>query len=149
MEDIKAKINFKIVVSLCLLVLIASCLKPFDPSFPIYYNVKNNTNARIMVIFNGLDNPAIYGEPGIQVPDSVILIESGDEKSLFVTLYSSYDKTNPETGTTLKSMHTLRIYKNDTILSNKNFLLTKYWEYYEPNRNKAELNLLVNTNDFN
>ena len=149
MNNILAKINLQIVVLVCLIVLTTSCVKPYDPQFPIYYNVMNNTNSRITVIFNGLVYPKSYGNYGIQVPDSVIIIEPGNKQSLFVLLYSSYNKTNPETGDTLKGMHTLRIYKYDTILSNKNFLLTKYWEYFEPNKNKAELNLIVNTNDFN
>jgi hypothetical protein len=125
-------------------------VKPYDPQFPVYYNVINNTNSKITVIFNGLVNPRSYdGIDGIQVQDSVIMIEPGNEQSLFVTLYSSYEKTNPETGDTLKGMHTLRIYMNDTILSNKNFLLTKYWEYFESNKKKADLKLIVKTNDFN
>lgn len=147
MNNILAKINLQILVSVCLAVLTTSCVKPHDPQFPMYYNVKNNTNSRIMVIFNDLVNP-VNGSYSSQVPDSVIMIEPGDEKSLFVSLFSLYNKTNPETGVILKGMQTLRIYKNDTILSNKNFLLTRYWDYYEPNKDKAEFDLIVNTNDF-
>jgi uncharacterized membrane protein len=150
MSNILIKINLLLVVSGCLIILITSCVKPYDPQFPVYYNVINNTNSKITVIFNGLVNPRSYdGIDGIQVQDSVIMIEPGNEQSLFVTLYSSYEKTNPETGDTLKGMHTLRIYMNDTILSNKNFLLTKYWEYFESNKKKADLKLIVKTNDFN
>lgn len=141
--------KWQILVPLILIVITTSCVKPNDPQYPIYYKVQNNTNSSIKIIYNGLVMPGSYSNSAIQVADSIIVIESGNEKSLFVNLYSRYAKVNPETGDTLESMRTLRIYINDTILSNKNYLLTKYWEYVEPNNYKAELKLSVYTDDFN
>jgi len=148
MENFLAKINLQIIVLSCLIVFITSCVKRYDPQFPVYYKIKNNTSSTIKVVFNDLVNP-VYGRYSSKVPDSVIMIGSGDDKALFVSLFSFYYKTNPETSDTLLGMKTLRIYVNDTILSKTYFLLTRYWEYVEPNNNKAELTLTVNTNDFN
>jgi hypothetical protein len=134
---------------LFVLIIITSCVEKYDPQFPVYYKVRNNTDSEIKVIYNGVVNPAYSAKTGIPVPDSIIIIASQDEKSLFVTLYTAYEKNNPETEDTIQGFYTLRIYKNDTILSNKYYLLTRYWEYSEPTRTRAELTVTVNADDFN
>jgi len=113
----------------------------------MYYEVNNRANFRIKVTYSGLHYNS--SDVTISVPDSIIMIDPGETKILFVFIYSEYQRnSDPERADTLQAVNSINIYKNDTILSNKNFMLTKYWDYVAPVKLKAELNLLVTNNDF-
>jgi hypothetical protein len=88
-------IKFTLPLSL-LIFFLTSCLKEYTPQFPVYYNVENNTNNQIKVIFNDLVNPYYYHPDSILVTDSVVFINQNEKKTLFVTLYRGYDRGNPE-----------------------------------------------------
>lgn|GEM_PF-2544855 len=132
---------------LCFLFVITSCVKSSFPEFMMYYEVNNRANFRIKVTYSGLHYNS--SDVTISVPDSIIMIDPGETKILFVFIYSEYQRnSDPERADTLQAVNSINIYKNDTILSNKNFMLTKYWDYVAPVKLKAELNLLVTNNDF-
>ena len=46
-------------------------------------------------------------------------------------------------------MKTLRIYRNDSIRSATNFLLTRYWVFSKASNSKYDFNVSVATSDFN
>jgi hypothetical protein len=127
-----------------MMILSPSCRKTFEQHYPISYNVKNNADSKITVVYT-FEN---YYNGG-QIPDSIINIEIGKKKTMFVSLYSYYDRSNPEKLDTLHILKTINIFKNDTVKSKMNYRLTKYWEYSIINDAKGELNLVVTSEDFN
>jgi len=131
------------------ILLITSCIKQYDPQFAVYYNVQNNTDSGIKVIYNGLCRPSDYYYGGQKVPDSVILIRPGEKSMIYVVLLSGTNKGNHEIADTLKTVHTFQIFRQDTIPANKNFRSTQYWNYTQDDDTKAEMLLTVNRDDFN
>lgn len=124
-----------------LLVFIISCQKT-QSYIPVYYNITNNTDSKIIVYYNAAIGH--YTNPY----DSIINIQSGNKTTLLVSLnYQYYNPGNPEKEDTLTVITSLKIYNNDSIESIKNFHLTKYWNYSEMS-SKSDLDLYVNPNDF-
>lgn len=125
-----------------LLIFIVSCQKA-QTYIPVYYNITNNTETKIIVYYN-----IAITHNGGQVYDSIFIIQSGNKTTLLVSLnHQYYNAGNPETDDTLTRITDIRIYNNDSTESNKNFRLTKYWEYSEMT-SKSNLDLNVKPGDF-
>jgi hypothetical protein len=131
-----------------LLLVTVSCSKSDYTNYPVSYNVINSSDSGIKVIFNGLlDNWGGY-ERYTLVEDSIVYINAGEEKMLFIANWGNGPR-NPENGMTIKGMKTIRIYRNDSIQSTSDFMQTSYWSYKELNKARGEINLVVKTTDFN
>jgi hypothetical protein len=142
MKNILTRLKSLLLVLSFLIVLAPSCGKIWGEYFPIYYNISNNTDSQIKVVYS-------YNYVSqSQVTDSVMMLETGEKKSLCVMLIRGDESVNPEYSDTLSRVKTLLIYMNDTVLSAKNYRLTEYWEFSELEDYKAELKLTVNTEDF-
>lgn len=128
------------------ILLFASCVKT-DSTTCYYYNVRNQNNSEIKVIYTFYG----YHTGSDPQPDTVIHIGAGEEKTLYVYLLMySYNSNheNPETGDTLRNILRMDVYKDDTVKSGKNCLLTEYWHYVPPDYGKGELELTVTEEDF-
>jgi len=124
-----------------LLLLIVSCQKS-QSYIPVYYNITNNTDSKIIVYYNVAIGH--YSAPY----DTIINILSGNKTTILASLnYQYYNPGNPETEDSLTEITYIKIYNNDSIESNKNFHLTKYWKYSEK-ISKSDLDLNVNPDDF-
>ena len=125
---------------------LASCTRDNFEFYPFYYTVTNNSGFEIRVeyAFN-----FYYNYSGLK-PDSVIQVDPGREKTLYVVLMSPsrYSDRNPETKETLNNIRKLEVFKDDSVRSDSNFLLTKFWKYSTHDGNKGELNLVVSDKDF-
>jgi hypothetical protein len=148
MKTTISKQILNLTTGLFLIFLATSCIKSYVPQYPVYYNVENLTGSNIKIIFNGLVRTQYMSNYGKEISDSVSIIGPGEKYPLCVAIHTKSDKENPETSDTLRAIQILRIYINDSILSNKNFRLTKFWHFYRPNDNEAELDLIVTSNDF-
>ena len=128
------------------IILIQSCAKHYQPDYIIYYNVSNKTDSEIDVHFS-----ILFTHNSWQVHDSIISILPGAYGTLLVSLHHQrhyfYD-SNPESLDTMKRITEIEIYKYDTIKSNKNYRLTKYWVYSKLDDDRAVLNLDVKPEDF-
>ena len=125
-----------------LFILLVSCQKT-QYYIPVYYNITNNTNSKIYVYYN-----VKITHYGGQSNDSIFLVQSGSKSTILVLLNrQNYNSGNPETEDTLTKITDIRIYNSDSIVSYKNFCLTKYWEYSEMT-SKSDLDLNVNPEDF-
>lgn len=132
-----------------LMMVACSCVKNVEDVYPVSYNVTNNSDYQIKVIFNDLLKISGYMTYYTRVKDSVIVIEPGKQKTLFVALWYLYNGQNPEHDTILRCMKTLRVYRSDTVQSTTNFLLTKYWVFSRAPRASFDYSLSVSTSDFN
>lgn len=136
-------------LTLALMLVSASCVKNVEEVYPVSYNVANNSDFRIKVVFNDLLDISGYMTFYTKVNDSIIVIEAGEQKTLFVALWSLYKGQDPEHDTVLRCMKTLRIYRNDSNRSATNFLLTRYWVFSKASNSKYDFNVSVATSDFN
>lgn len=125
------------------MLFLSSCKKRLEPHFPVYYNIENKADFDIRVVYT-FNNPIGPGP----LPDSVIHIQAGRTRTLFVSMYKQYNRSNPEKADTLKSIKTVFIFRNDSIASKKNYRLTQYWEYSLVNESEGELKLSVSPDDF-
>lgn len=140
------KVCFLVCDFLLLLFLLLSCAKGTQEFYPVDYNVMNNSDSRIKVIFNG-----IHGTYGPVVTfDSIVFINPSKEFKLIVLCELSQNgiKNPEEDNDSLYAISTLRIYKYDSIISATNFKLTQYWNYHKISNRHAELNLEVTNADF-
>lgn len=134
------------IITTGILILSVSCFKS-RTGFPVYYNVINNTDREITIVFKLITyfpNRIIFPE----VMDSIININSQQRQSLFVKLYDDLDETSIYNADTFYFLDTLMVYINDTIPANKNFKQKKYWDYIQLNNSKAEYNLKIDNNTF-
>jgi len=132
-----------------ILVLVSvSCMKTGNVSFPVAYNVVNNSGSGIKVVFNGLLDYWSGYQRYPPVDDSIVYLDSGEEKMLFITTWGNGTE-NPENGTKIRGLETIRIYRNDSIQSVSDFLQTKYWSFKQLGKTRGEMNLVVKTSDFN
>ena len=74
-------------LTLALMLVSASCVKNVEEVYPAY-NVANNSDFRIKVVFNDLLDISGYMTFYTKVNDSIIVIEAGEQKTLFVALWS-------------------------------------------------------------
>jgi hypothetical protein len=123
-------------------------VKNVEDVYPVHYNVNNNSDYQIKVVFNDLLNISGDLTQYTKVQDSVIFIEPGKQKTLFVALWTIYKSTSPEHDTLLWCMKTLRIYRNDSVLAATNFLLTKYWNFSRDAKSSYNFSLSVDSSDF-
>ena len=142
--------TIKFVLGSLLLILFSvlqSCNKNTNEYSRIDYQVVNKTDSKIKVVFNRITTPAGYYQ---KIDDSVVYIEPSKQSTLVVMCFLSGESVaNPEENTdSLYAIQTLRIFKNDTIPSSVNFIMTRYWKYEKVRNNYAELNLDVNNDDF-
>jgi hypothetical protein len=121
-----------------------SCAKP-NLEYPVSYNVINHTGFEIKVIFNGLRSSHHWTSI---IADSIIYLAPGSEKTLFISTRDNGTQ-NPETGPTISAVETIRIYRNDTVESTTDFTQTRYWTYQNLNKTSGEMDLPVETDDFN
>lgn len=117
-----------------------SCQKILGTYTPVYYNIANKTNQLVSVFYTY--NP----HDGGQRYDTIITIEAGQERTLLVQLFADYPQ-NPKTLDTLSLITQLLVFDGDSVVSPKNFRLTKYWEFIEC-PTKCELDLNINPEDF-
>jgi hypothetical protein len=130
---------------LLVLALFGSCSKSGD-YIPYNYNVLNNTGGHLKVEVNGFIGT--YGFP-VNISDSVVRLLPGEEKTICVLLSSEPGCANPEAGyDSLHAIQTIHIFLDDTVLSNKNYRLTKYWQFKKIDNHEGELDLQVADQDF-
>lgn len=129
-------------ILLLMLLLWTSCAKRLLPYFPVFYNVINNTESKITISYKA---SFVYPLPDNQY-DSIFTFEPGGKKTLIVNAINKY-KGNPEDGDSLVYLYQIKIYNQDSIESNKDFKMTKYWIYTEGSTS-ADLDLIVNPDDF-
>lgn len=108
---------------------------------PVYYNISNETDYRLTVLYNYVPHN------GGQEYDTIIRIAKGQKRTLLVQLNSYHNLGNPETEDTLTRISSIHIYNNDSVESQTNFQLTKYWTYKEYPC-KSDLDLKINPVDF-
>jgi len=120
---------------------LASCQKILGTFTPVYYNIANNTNNQLSVFY--AYNPHDGGQPY----DSILTIEAGQKRTLVVQLFSYHYAENPESEDTLRLITQLLVFDSDSVVSQKNFRLTKYWKFSEY-ATKSELGLNINSHDF-
>ena len=127
-----------------------SCIKTFNDRYPYFYEVQNTANGEIKVVYKGLIGAWIGARSNTF--DSVIYIAPGQKKTLFSRIlgeyYGSSPMKNPETDSLLNCIDYLKITLSDTLSGNRNYLETKYWQYYLISDNKAGLLLTVLNEDF-
>lgn len=115
-----------------------------DTYNPIDYCLTNNTNKALKIIYNQWD----YNEGMNVTDDSIVTIKPGEKKTLVVREIIGSGAWDPEYGNdTIWEITKLEIYKDDTVLINKNFRLMKYWEYNNINEHHSELNLTIKRDD--
>jgi hypothetical protein len=131
------KFSFGLILTVIIMV---SC----DTYNPVDYNVVNNTDIEIKVIFNQWD----YNEGMYIKNDTTVKIEPKKKKNLFVREIIGSSVWNPEYGNdTIWAINKLEIYKDDTVLINRNFRLMEYWRYKNISRHHSELNLTIDNDD--
>jgi hypothetical protein len=108
---------------------------------PVDYNLVNKTNKELKVIFKQRD----YNEGMYITNDTIVKIAPNEKKALIVREIIGSSAWNPEYGNdTIWAISKLEIYKDDTVLINKNFRLKEYWEYKNISRHHSELILMIN-----
>jgi len=129
------------VLTLTIFIFISSCQKMLGTYIPVYYNISNETDNKLTVLYN-----LSYNNNG-QEYDTIINIAQGQKKTLFVLLNDYQNIGKPETEDTLTWIYAIRVYSNDSIESKKNYRLTKYWRYKEYST-KGDFDLNINPEDF-
>ena len=134
---------------LVFLILAPSCGKISGSDTPVFYSITNNTDSKIKVIYSPSYHMVDYAGKSNQRIDTVFIIESSDKSSLLTTIVTYPNEFDPLPGDTIPYFKMLRIYRQDTIQSSKNWRLAEYWEYSPGNGEKGEFTLNVNPGDFN
>ena len=112
-----------------------------DSYNPVDYNLDNKTDKELKVIFNQWD----YSEGMYITNDTIVSIVPNEKKTLLVREIIGSSICNPEYGNdTIWAITKLEIYKDDTILIDKNFRLMEHWDYKNISRHHSELNLTIN-----
>jgi hypothetical protein len=140
------RIRSIIFLAVTIFLLSVSCKKSGNLDYPVSYVVANSTDSEIKVIFNGLLNSWGGGGGYCDVEDSIVYLEPGVEKTLFIATWAHMG--NPETDSTIRGMKILRVYMNETVQSTSDFMEAKYWAYKELIKTRGELRLVVRTSDF-
>ena len=129
-----------IYVLLLFILILISC----DTYNPIDYSLTNNTNKALKIIYNQWD----YNKGMKITDDSIFTIKPGEKKTLVVREIIGSGAWDPEYGNdTIWEITKLEIYKDDTVLIDKNFRLMKYWEYKIISKHLSELNLKIKRDD--
>lgn len=115
-----------------------------DSYNPVDYNFVNKTNKELKVIFKQWE----YNEGMYITDDTIVKIAPNEKKTLIVREIIGSGVWNPEHGNdTIWAISKLEIYKDDTVLINKNFRLMEYWEYKNISKHHSELNLMINADN--
>ncbi|MBU3928874.1 MAG: hypothetical protein KKB74_13800 [Bacteroidetes bacterium] len=134
--------NMVIIVITCMtFIFISSCKKMPWTFRPVYYNISNETDDGLTVLYNYIPHN------GGQEYDTIIRIEKRQKRTLLVKMNLSNKLGNPETEDKLKQISSIHIYNSDSIESQTDFMLTKYWTYIEY-LTKSDLDLSINPEDF-
>ncbi len=126
-----------------LIVITTSCYK--SSYHTNYYNVINNTNYNVKIIFNGL----LYNSTINNInKDSIITIVPEQKKTILVEVYNPRN-TTVDNSNSIYGLKGLKIYMNDTLLSQNDYTLKEYWESSSSN-NKLNTNfkLTLTNSDF-
>jgi len=132
--------NRKFIWIILILVTLISC----DYENPVDYNVINQSDKKLKIIFNQWD----YDNGMYVKGDTTVFVDSKEKKTLIIRPIIGSSVWNPEYGNdTIWAIHKLVIYKNDTILVDRNFRLMSKWEYKNLSRHHSELNLTIKNED--
>jgi hypothetical protein len=111
-----------------------------------YYNILNNTNSNIKVIFKK-SHYYSYSNSDI-TNDSIVSIIPGQKTTILVEVFDP-ENTNVNTSVSITGLASISIYKNDSVFSLNNYLLKKYWnESSSKNKQSSELILTISDSDF-
>lgn len=135
-----------VILIIGIILVSTSCFK-VQLRYPVYYNVINNTDENITIVFS-LHNYEPFLNIFPEVLDTIVVISPHQRQSLFVKMYKSLDEPFIEPTDTLSFLDALRIYNYDSIPSNKNFIEKKYWDFTQLPDEKAEYVLNVDENTF-
>ena len=115
-----------------------------DYENPVDYNVLNQSDRKLKIVFNQWDfNNGMY-----ITGDTTVYVNSKEKMTLLTRPIIGSSVWNPEYGNdTIWEIHKLLIFKNDSILVNKNFRMMIKWEYVNLDRHHSELNLKINNED--
>ena len=147
MKNLLSKIRILILIFPIIAVGLSSCIKNDQniTDTTLYYSVINHSDSRIKVVFyNFWDNE----RESTTSNDSIVYYDPGEKRNLLVVYNSSSWNGEPENLDTLKGIHVLKIFKNDTIPAQKNYLLRKYWVYSKTNKYKSEISLEITNDSF-
>ncbi|MFT3701545.1 MAG: hypothetical protein QM802_04210 [Agriterribacter sp.] len=129
-----------IITFLTLVTIGTSC----DSYNPVDYNIINNSSKEIKVIFNQWE----YDQGMYITNDTIVSIAPHQKENLLIREIIGASVWNPETGNdTIWAINKLEIFRDDTILVNKNFRMMNYWQYNNLGRHHAELNLVLKDQD--
>jgi hypothetical protein len=143
------RVSFKNIIHYSIFVFIlvyltTSCNKGgYDAN---YYNVLNNTNSNIKVIFK---KSQYYSYSNSDITnDSTVSIIPGQKTTILVEVFDP-DNTNINTSISITGLASIKIYKNDSVFSLNNYLLKKYWNKSSAkNKQSSELKLTISDSDF-
>ena len=127
-----------------LIILILLPIIGCDYENPVDYNIVNQSDRKLKVIFNQWDN-----NNGMYITkDSLVYVSSKEKKTLIIRPILGSSVWNPEYGNdTIWALNKLLVYKSDSVLITKNFRLMTKWEYRNLSRHHSELNLYITNQD--
>jgi len=124
----------------------SSCIKVGDSDAGIlYYRVSNHSDFRIKIVFYDFWEHKNFSA---NTSDSTVYFDVGEDRDLLVVYNIGTLRSEPEQKDTLQGIHVLKIFKNDTVPVQKNYLLRKYWVYSEPDKYKQQYSLEITNESF-
>jgi hypothetical protein len=133
---------FGIIILLCL----SSCL-PNSGDFPVYYTIINRTESRISVEFHSWSDE-YANHNNYPMNDTLVYYEPGEERILLVRLSTDNYRDRRGNEDSIPGISGLRIFRDDTIPVQKDYMLRKYWNLTYTSNYKSEMKLEITNESF-
>jgi hypothetical protein len=142
------QIMIKVLLLFTIVFLLSSCLKN-DRNVRdtvLYYNLINHASGPIKVVFYRNYGYELNNFSGY---DSVFYFNASEDRTLMAVYDDSYYYMNQTSeNDSLSGIDVVKIFRNDTVKAQKNFLLRKYWGFKQVNRYKSEMTLEITDDSF-